>query len=327
MIELKTTSVQKISEVIHKHQRFLVATHVRPDGDAIGSVLALTFMLRKLGKQADPYCQDPAPPGPDFLPGSQDIRHVIGARPLQYQVAVLVDCGDFDRVGSVIAPLVRRTPFLVNIDHHISSSPFGNIHWVEPGASSTCEMLYYLSRSLPVSLDEDIANQLYTGLLTDTGSFRYSNTNLRVMEIAAALVSAGVEPSYVAEQVYDSGTPQRLRLLAQVLSTAAFYSQDRLATAELTQKMFNETSTAPVDAEGFINHLRSVRQVQRAMLFREEKEGIVNVSMRSKGSVDVATFAQRFKGGGHRHAAAFRIPGPISTARHQFTAEALEYLK
>jgi phosphoesterase RecJ-like protein len=317
--------IREIVSSIHEHKRFLIASHIRPDGDAVGSALALTFMLRKLGKQADPYCQDPVPPGQEFLPGVDLIRHALPVAS-SYDAAILVDCGEFSRVGSALSESIRQIPFLINIDHHVSKAPFGNIYWVEPSASSTCEMLYDLSLNLPLSLDPEIASQLYTGLLTDTGSFRFTNTTKRVLEIATSLVSAGAKPAYIAQQVYDSASPQRLRLLARVLATVSFFADDRLATAELSRKMFTETATSAVDSEGFINHLRSIKQVEMAMIFREEKDGPINVSMRSKGSVDVATFAQTYGGGGHRQAAAFRVPGTLETVRAEYTGKALDYL-
>jgi phosphoesterase RecJ-like protein len=325
MTELKNGTIEKVAATIHRHDRFLVATHVRPDGDAIGSLLGLTFMLRRLGKIADPYCENETPAAQEFLPGARGISHRV-SRPSSYDVAILVDCGDFLRVGETLAGSIREIPLLINIDHHVSSEPFGDVYWVDPKASSTCEMLYDLSVRLPVELDPEIASQLYTGLITDTGSFRFANTSRRALEIAVSLVSAGAQPAYIAEQVYDSNSPMAVRLLARSLSTVVFLAGDRLATAELTQKMFIETGTSAADSEGFINHLRSVRSVDMAMMFREDRNGVVHVSMRSKGMVDVATFAQKHGGGGHRHAAAFRVPGSISAVRNRFTQEAIEYL-
>ncbi|MGV8073087.1 MAG: bifunctional oligoribonuclease/PAP phosphatase NrnA [Syntrophobacteraceae bacterium] len=321
----KSRDLRDVVSSIHEHQRFLVATHVRPDGDAVGAVLATAFMLRKLGKKADPYCQDSVPPGHEFLAGVELITYEPPAAS-NYDAAILVDCGEFSRVGSELADTIGRIPFIINIDHHISKEPFGNVYWVDPSASSTCEMLYGLCEALPVALDPEIATQLYTGILTDTGSFRFSNTTRRVLETATSLVAAGAQPAFIAEQVYDSDTPQRLLLLARVLSTVMFYSGDRLATAELTRRMLMETGTSVADSEGFINHLRSVRQVEMAMVFREEKDGMTNVSMRSKGSADVASFAQKYGGGGHRHAAAFRVPGTLETIRAEYTKQAMNYL-
>jgi len=187
-------------------------------------------------------------------------------------------------------------------------------------------MLYDLSPAFPVALDDQIATQLYTGLLTDTGSFRFSNTTRRVLEIATALVAAGADPARIAQEVYDSASPQGLKLLARVLSSVVFLSGDRLATMVLTQRMFQETGTSPEDTEGFINYIRSVKPVDLAMLFRQEKNGMVHVSMRSKGRVDVAALARRYGGGGHRHAAAFRVSGSLERLRETFTGVALEYL-
>ena len=220
-----------------------------------------------------------------------------------------------------------RSPSSITIDHHVCHATFGNIFWNNTAASSACEMLYDLSLRLPITLDADLATALYTGLLADSGSFRFSNTNQRVLEIAARLVAAGAEPATIAEQVYDSASVQSLRLLARILATLSFCADDRLATAEMTQEMFSETASSPSDAEGFINFLRSVKTVEMAMLFREGADGKIHVSMRSKGNVDVAGFAQRRGGGGHRHAAAFEVPGTIETIRSRFTSEALTYLK
>jgi len=317
--------IRNIAEVIKRHDRFLVATHVRPDGDAMGSLLGMAFILRKLGKEADPYCQDPVPPAYEFLPGSDQIMPHL-AKPHRYDAAILVDCGSYLRVGNSLADSIRSISTLVNIDHHVNDAPFGNPFWVTTSASSACEMLYHLCAYLQLPLDADIAAQLYTGLLTDTGSFRFSNTSRSVLQIAAELVAAGAQPAYIAEQIYESASPEGVQLLARMLATIAFAADNRLATAELTQKMFKETATSPVNSDGFINHLRSVKSVELAMLFREDDNGKVHVSLRSKGDVDVATFAQRYDGGGHRRAAAFRVAGDLRKTRTEFTQQALNYL-
>jgi bifunctional oligoribonuclease and PAP phosphatase NrnA len=318
--------IEDLVASIRSNQRFLVATHVRPDGDAIGSVLSMTHMLQRLGKRADPYCQDPTPAPYRFLPAAQSIRDTVQRSSL-YDVAILVDCGEFLRVGPALAEAIRQIPFLVSIDHHVSHTSFGDLFWNTTSASSTCEMLYDLCLSLPLDIDSDLATTLYTGLLADTGSFRFSNTNQRVLEIAANLVSAGADPAFIAEQVYDSASEESLRLLARVLASLSFHANGRLATAEMSRKMFSETAAAPADAEGFINFLRSVKPVEMAMLFREGTEGNVHISMRSKGDVNVASFARRQGGGGHRHAAAFEVSGRLGPIRSRFTEEAQMYLE
>jgi bifunctional oligoribonuclease and PAP phosphatase NrnA len=324
MNELKSPLIAKIVASVRERQKFLIATHVRPDGDAVGSLLSLTFMLRKLGKNADPFVEGAVPPGCEFLPGV-DLISYENPDPSQYDAAILVDCGDFQRVGSPLAEIIQQIPFIIGIDHHASHVPFGNISWVEPTASSTCEMLYDLCQGLQLSLDPDIATQIYTGILTDTGSFRFSNTNQRVLKIAADLVSSGARPDHIAEEVYDSASPQRLLLLSRALSTVEFHADHRMATAELSLEMFSETGSTPMDSEGFINHLRSVKSVQIAIVFREDTDGLVYISMRSKGGVDVAGLATRFGGGGHHRAAACRMSGDLKQIRAEFTKNALDY--
>ena len=321
----RSDRIQEIVSSILANRRFIVTTHVRPDGDALGSLLAMVSMLRRLGKEVEAYCQDPVPHTYAFLPGAETVLQGVPPNS-HHDAAILVDCGDLLRVGPQLAERIRELPLLINIDHHVSSASFGNISWVDPSASSTCEMLFDLFEHLPAALDREMAIQLYTGMLTDTGSFRFSNTNRRVLEIAAKLVEAGAEPARIAERVFDSALPQTLRLLARVLSSVSFHADNRLATAELSRRMFVETSTTPAESEGFINHLRSVEPVQMAMMFREDESGVIHVSMRSKGKVDVAAFAQRHGGGGHKRAAAFRVNGRIDEVRREFTRQAVNYL-
>lgn len=325
MSNSRNDRIQEIVTSIMANRRFIVTTHVRPDGDALGSLLAMVSMLRRLGREADAYCQDPVPHLYAFLPGAESVLQ--GVPPSSgYDAAILVDCGDLLRVGPQLAERIRELPLLINIDHHVSSTAFGTISWVETNASSTCEMLFDLFEHLPAALDQDMAVQLYTGILTDTGSFRFSNTSGRVLEIAARLVEAGAEPARIAERVFDSALPQTLQLLARVLSTVSFHADNRLATAELSQRMLMETSATPAESEGFINHLRSVEPVRMAMMFREDESGVIHVSMRSKGKVDVAVFAQCQGGGGHSRAAAFRVRGTMEEVRREYTRQAMNYL-
>ncbi len=317
--------IREIVAAIERHRSFLIATHVHPDGDAIGSLLAMASILQRMGKKVYPYSRDSVSPAQRFLPGVQGIIH--GDVPREpYEVAILLDCGDLHRGGPAIEAAAPDIPLLINIDHHVTSSPFGDIYWVDPAASSTCEMLYDLSLAISVSLDSEIATQIYTGILTDTGSFRFSNTNGRVLEVATALVSAGADPARIARETYESLSPQRLKLLAGFLSTAAFEAGHRLAAGELSLGMLDATNASYTDGEGFIDYLRAVKTVQMAILFREEENGSIYVSLRSKGEVDVSAFAQLRNGGGHRNAAAFRASGNLASVRAAVTREALEYL-
>ena len=217
-------------------------------------------------------------------------------------------------------------PLVMNIDHHVPNKPFGDIYWVETSASSTCEMLFDLAMNLSLAPDADLSTLLYTGIMTDTGSFRFSNTNRRVFEMVSILVEAGADPAYISTQVYDSATPGKLKLLAQVLGTVEFHAGSRIATAELTRSMLSNSSASYMDSEGFINHLRSVKSVDLAILFREGGDGQVHVSLRSREGINVAKLAQRHGGGGHRQAAACRISGSLYAVRSQFIGEAASYI-
>ncbi len=325
MTDTRHQPIERIAASVRAHERFLVTTHVRPDGDAVGSLLAVTAMLRQLGKTVHPYCQDPVPAAHRFLPGVDEIRDTCDD-PQFYDAAVLVDCGEFKRVGPGLAQAIAGIPTVINIDHHLSREPFGTVHWVDPTFSSTSEMLFVLSQRLPLRLDAAIATQLYTGLLTDTGSFRFSNTTQRALEVATQLVAAGAQPAQIAQHVYESGSAERLRLLARVLTTLNFHGDHRLATAELTLAMFAQTGATQADSEGFIDLLRSVRSVLIAALFRESTDGLIHVSLRSKGATNVATYAQRHGGGGHRNAAAFRVQGLLREVKQRTINELVDYL-
>lgn len=326
MNETQATKIREIISAIREGEHFLIATHVRPDGDAIGSLLGMKLMLQHMGKCASACAQDKFPPEFEFLPGCGEVR----SRPnssLAYDAAILVDCGDIDRVGTELAAFITGSvPVIINIDHHTTHSPFGTIHWIETSASSTCEMLFEICLHLSLPLDSDLASLLYVGMLTDTGSFRFSNTNKHVFEMASTLVNAGADPAYIAQQIYDSATPERLNLLTQVLSTMEFHADSRIASAELTRDMLARTGTTYMDSEGFINHLRSVKSVDMAIIFREGSDGLIHISLRSKSGVDVARFAQRYGGGGHRQAAACRISGNLDAVRSMIVSEAANYI-
>ena len=326
MNEKQIANIREIITAIRNNDRFLVATHVRPDGDAIGSLLGMKLILQRLGKKADAFSHDRFPPEFEFLPGSGEVRSKLSESD-DYDVAVFVDCGDFDRVGEDLTEFISgRVPFVINIDHHCSNNPFGDAYWVETAASSACEMLFDLCMHLSLAPDADLASLLYVGIVTDTGSFRFSNTSRRVFEIASSLIEAGADAAFLAGQVYDSASPQKLNLLARVLSTVEFHAGARIATAELTRAMLASTAASYMDSEGFINHLRSVKSVDVALLFREGSDGMIHVSLRSRNGIDVARLAQRHGGGGHRQAAACRVKGKLDAVRSMLIGEVISYI-
>lgn len=316
--------IETIAREFKENQRFLLATHVNPDGDAIGSLGALALVLEGMGKQVVAYCQDEVPGFLRFLPYSDRIVLEI-PRPDRFEVAVVLDCGELDRIGSA-AEVLQHVQKIIHIDHHSSSDDFGQLNLVRPECSSTAEILYEIFQAIPVVLNSMAAENIYTAILTDTGSFRFANTTARAMAIAAEMVSLGTVPDKVASEVYDSMSPERLRLLALSLNTLTLRGNGRLAAMQVSRQMLEETGTSVMDTDGFVNYPRAINSAEMAIFFREMDSGQVNVSLRSRGGQNVAAFARIYEGGGHQNAAAFRYRGPLSEVVEKVLAAAEEFL-
>jgi bifunctional oligoribonuclease and PAP phosphatase NrnA len=291
----------------------LLSTHQNPEGDAIGSVLALGWALKSMGKKVQILVQDPTPEVLAFLPGAQEIIHQAPAE-ARFDIAFAVDCGDRARLGEEFEK-VKGLGKIINIDHHVSNSQYGEINFVDPAASSAAEIIFDLLRILPVPMTREIAENLYTGLLTDTGSFHYSNTTPKTFTAARACLLAGVNPWRVAEQVYESQPPARLRLLPRVLDTLEVSEEGRVSHVVVTQQMLAETKATAALTEDFINFPRSIKGVEVALLFREVTPQKTRVSLRSRGGVDVARIAGNFQGGGHRNASGCTVEGSLAEVK------------
>ena len=316
--------ISTIAQEFRRKKRFLLATHINPDGDAIGSLAALGLVLEGMGKEVVAYCQDRAPAFLQFLPYTDRIVHEIPG-PDRFDVAVVLDCGELERIGAG-AGAVLEVPRIIHIDHHSSGNGFGHLNLIEPERSSTAELLYEIFRVIPVDLDTQAAENIYTAILTDTGSFRFANTTARALAIAADMVSLGVVPDKVASAVYDSMSPGRLRLLALSLTTLTIRARGRLAAIWVSQQMLADTGTTAADTDGFVNYPRSVSPTEIAIFFREMDSGLVNVSLRSRGTQNVAAFAQIYNGGGHQNAAAFRCQGTLSAVVDDVLMAAEQFL-
>ena len=309
---------------LRNNHRFLLATHANPDGDAIGSLGALALVLEGMGKQVVAYCQDQAPGFLRFLPYSDRIVHELPSSD-RFEVAVVLDCGELERIGAA-AQTVLRVQKIIHIDHHSSGNDFGTLNLVDPERSSTAEILYEVFQAIPVEVSREAAENLYTAILTDTGSFRFANTTPRALSIAGALVARGVEPDKVASAVYECMSPGRLRLLSLSLNTLTIRAEGRLAAIWVTQQMLVETGTAAADTDGFVNYPRSITSSEIAIFFRELEDGRVNVSLRSRGTQNVAEFARMHGGGGHQNAAAFRLQGSLPEVMSHVLAKAEGFL-
>ncbi len=304
----------KFREVLDRGQRFLVATHIDPDGDALGSAFALSLALTALGKDAAVYLRDKIPYRYQFLPKPATILSELPKT--GYDAVMVVDCGDLGRVGDGHASL-KELGYMINIDHHETNEAFGQLNIVDERVSSTAELLYLILKSIGVQFDFNIAVNLYTAILTDTGSFRYESTTQRAFSICEEMTDLGVRPSYVAGEIYESHPKERLQLLCLVLGTIETFDEDRIATAHVTQAMFEKTGTNREYTEGFVDYLKEIRGVEVACLAREVSKEQYKISMRSKDGVDVSSVARTFGGGGHERAAGCVIQGSIEAVKNK----------
>ena len=316
--------IATIARELKANDRFLLVTHVNPDGDAIGSLGALALVLEAMGKEVVAYCQDEVPGFLQFLPyADRIVTEILG--PDRFEVAVVLDCGELDRIGNA-AEILQHVQKIIHIDHHGSGNDFGQLNLVRPECSSTAEILYEIFQAIPVNLSSEAAENIFTAILTDTGSFRFANTTARALTIAAEMVSLGVEPEKVAAQVYDSMSPERLHLLSLSLETLTLKDNGRLAAMLVSRQMLEETGTTTIDTDGFVNYPRAIGTALMAVFFREMDGGQVNVSLRSRGGVNVAEFARNHGGGGHHNAAAFRTEGPLPEVVDNILKAAKEFI-
>lgn len=305
-----------IAQAVHAVGNFVLATHVRPDGDALGSLFGLARILTAMDKQVLCYLEEPPPELHSRLAAGlrweTEIERVCTfARECgQSIMGICLDCGDMARLGKNGAALREIRPFAV-IDHHQSNDGFGDLHWIEPHRSSTGEMIYDLTVELGAEKNMPIeaAECLYTALVTDTGSFQYDCTSAHTFAVAGCLLNRGVRPAVICQRLYDNASFGSLQLMQLVLSTLQTFFDDQVAVIQVSRKMLDTTGTGYEDCDNLINFPRSIKGVRAAVFLKERKDGEVSVSIRAKGDCDVAWAAAQFGGGGHKNAAGFRLHG------------------
>ena len=323
---MSNTTFDQIGKVLREHQHFAVLSHVRPDGDALGSQLALALSLEQLGKHVRVWNEDGMLEKYSFLPRAELLTKPP-ATAEDFDVAIALDTAIQNRLGTTVAA-IGSAKIWINIDHHPSNPGYGDLVIVDPSAPATGEIIFNLIKSEGLPLNHDIAENLYAAISTDTGSFQYPKTSARTFEIAAELVRHGVDVGRVSQQLYESYPRRRVELLRELLRTTRFTAGDRVASFSLSLKTAAELGVLPEDNEGLIDHLRAVRGVIVAVFFEELAEGKVRVSMRSKDeAVDVCAICQKFGGGGHTLAAGARIRGSLAEVEEKVLEEVREVLK
>jgi phosphoesterase RecJ-like protein len=306
--------LNKIIDVINTCRSFLVTSHVRLDGDALGSELAMYQMLTLMGKDAIVYNQDETPGNYRFLPGSDKIVHHLPDLD-RYEVAFILDCSDLERIGNEASRIGRKR--IINIDHHVSNGNFGALSYLDHQASSTGELLYRLIRGMNVGFTKEIATNLFAAILTDTGGFRYRNTKKDTLVASGHLIEKGADPQWISENIYESNPPSKIRLLTRALDTMAFDWAKKVGYMVVLRSTLEEAGALMEHTEGFVDIPRSVQGVEVSVLFSEVSDRYFKLSLRSKGKVNVERVARTFGGGGHINAAACHIEGDLETVRQR----------
>lgn len=323
--------LNEIAEEIRGTQRVLITSHENPDSDALGSMLALGLGLNKLGIEVTLYNKDGVPEVLGFLPRSELIVSAIDDIEGTFDLCFVLDCPTTDRAGKEFVEYLSKGTCskVIIIDHHQTTSTAENLSLLDTEASSTGVLIYSILKNVGVEIDSSIAENLYTTIVGDTGSFRYSNTNSETFSISAELVQAGAEPEKISQALYESEPIKKLKLLGLVLPTLQVAANNRIASLYAERTMFEITGTNREDTEGMVNIPRSIKGVEVALLFRQEANNLGplwKVSLRSKGGVDVSRIAENFGGGGHKKAAGCNISGELSEVMQKIYDSVIEAL-
>lgn len=310
-------------QFIEQHDDFLVVAHVQPDGDAVSSTLAVGWLLSRLGKTFTMINEGPIPQRMTYMEGSERILDMsLTERTRTYGNVICVDCADFKRVG-LVSDWMEEGANMLNIDHHPTNDEYGTQTLIKADAAATAEILYDLVKLFDLGWDRNIAEMLYTGILTDTGGFRYSSTSPKVMQIASHLLELGVNGPDLADSLLEQLTKPQFDVLTLSLATLQMSENGKVAWVHVTPEHMVQAGASNEDLEGIVNYPRNIQGVEVGVLFKVINENAVKASMRSAGKVDVAAIAAEFGGGGHVRAAGCRLEGTLE----QVTALVIERIK
>jgi phosphoesterase RecJ-like protein len=299
----------RLLSFLKEEDKFLIATHISPEADAIGSSLALSMALEFLGKVTVLYDKDPVPKVCHFLPAYEKFTNIISPSIPSDFVLILLDCNTPKRAG--IESLTFK--YSAVIDHHETEEDFGDIKWVVPEAAATGMMIFYLIKELGITITRDMAINLYAAIAIDTGTFRYGNTTAEGLKVAAQLVDAGADPAYISNNLYETWSQERFALLISSLNTLEV--KGNVAITLVTREMYKKTGAVPEDTEDFPAFSRIMKDIKISAFFREMDDNYWKVSLRSKGDINVAHVASLFNGGGHKNAAGYVVRSDIESVK------------
>ncbi|WP_053957390.1 DHH family phosphoesterase [Inediibacterium massiliense] len=319
----KNDALNCILEVIDKSNKIIILPHILPDGDTIGASMALCLALKEMKK--DPYIllDEEIPSNIQFLNYVKIYKNL--PEYFEYDLVISVDCSDVDRLGERVK-WIKNDINSLNIDHHITNTYFARYNMVYSDAAATAEVIYDLIKDFKISMTKEIATCLYTGLSTDTGSFKYDNTSSQTHRIAASLLENHIDLNFINTQLYQNKPLYKVKLLGDVLNTLSFYFNDRVAVLSITQDILKKHNARVEDIDGFIEYARDIQGVEVGILLKEMNECEIKVGFRSKYNVDVSKIAQNFHGGGHKKASGCTIYDHIDCAKQQVIEVVKNYL-
>jgi phosphoesterase RecJ-like protein len=312
---------QEVFELINNNQNFLIVSHKNPDGDSIGSEIALALALMKLKKTVYIYNSNTPPDRYSKFPKASLIK--TEKKNFKEDVTIFVDCAEVNRIGEIKDNIDFSKPS-INIDHHIGNTKFGTVNLIKPDYSSTAEIIYKLIKN-EIPMDKEIATYLYIGILTDTGAFRYPNTTSHSLRVASELVAYGVTASQVSEFIWFTDPEARIKLLGDVLRTMNLY--DKISIMYVTKEMLEKHRAKEEDTEEFIDYGLSIKGIETAAIIKERENGILKVSLRSKNNVPVRELAAKYGGGGHRTASGFTVKKEIEPFKKELKKELEELVE
>ena len=319
---------ENLNKLIHNSKRILITSHENPDGDALGSMLSLGLGLRKINKEVVFYSKDGVPEILEFLPHAKEIIDSLDSNLGPFDIAIAVDCTGTYRAGKEFEKYAKseNCESVVIIDHHETTGSDADIHILDSMASSTGLIIFRILKSLNMQIDKPIAENIYTTIISDTGSFNYSNTNSETFRVASELVDAGADPSLISQALYENEPLRKIELFKLAIPTLDITPDKSIASIFVDKEMFSKTGTTRQDTEGMVNIPRSIKGVQVAIMLRQEKGEDWKISLRSKGKVNVAKIAESFGGGGHARAAGCSIKGSIEEAKSEIIRSVNEAL-
>ncbi len=319
-------SLADIAAALESAEKVLVCGHVMPDGDSLGSVLAIGTILENMGKKVTMAGPDPVPVIYDFLPGLEKYR--VGLPPEEgFDTLVILDCSVPERLGHGYQELLSGDMDVIILDHHISSSCFGKYRYVDPSASAVGEIIYDLITEMGLEITRDVAICLYTAIVTDTGSFQYESTTPGTLRRVANLMEIGVPAAQVNIRIYEEKPKEFYLLLCSALNTLTFSPCGKISWMTVTREILKNSGAEDEHTEGLVNYTKSIRGVEVGMLFREVEEGCYKVSFRSKEFADVNKLAAHFGGGGHPHAAGCTVRGDLDEIKEKIVDAALSAVR